>query len=58
MSKSSIVSKCSNQGMTFGIRKYWKNFQNPSIWGLFDVFGEIWICNIGIGKNLEKFDLY
>ena len=46
------------QGMTFGIRKYWKNVQNPSIWGFFDVFGEIWICIIGIGKNLGKFDLY
>ena len=46
------------QGMTFGIRKYWKNFLNTSIWGFYDVFGEIWICNIGIRKNLGKFDLY
>ena len=46
------------QGMTFGIRKYWKNVQNPSIWVLLDVFGDIWICNNTLRKNLEKFDLY
>ena len=46
------------QGMTFGICKYWKNFQNPSISVFYDVFGEILISNNGIGKNLGKFDLY
>ena len=53
-----VTDGCFGQGMTFGIRKYWKNIQNTSIWGFYDVFGEIWICNIGIRKNLGKFDLY
>ena len=44
--------------MTFGIRKYWKNFENPSIWVFEDVFGDICFVVNTFVENLEKFDLF
>ena len=43
-----IAKSGHQQGCAFGQVKYWKNFENLSIWGSLGGFGVIWICIIDI----------